>query len=500
MQIDTESIAMTGGFLMVMFVGFLLFVIGLITIHFLPLLLSKLNGYVLPKGTFSWPLLGETLSFLNPHPSNSIGTFLHNHCSKYGKVFKSHLFFTPTIVSCDEELNYFILQNEDKLFQCSYPKPIHGVLGSLSMLVAVGDTHKRLRSVALSLVTTTKSNPQFLNDIENTAIQILDSWKHKHQILFCEEARKFTFTVIVKQVLGLTPDDPHTSEILKDFLTFMKGLISLPLYIPGTPYARAVKARRRIASTVKAIIEERRKIRSASSTQQDNPRSFDFLEILLCVDALSEDEKVSFVLDSLLGGYETTSLLMAMVVHFLDQSTTALEHLKLEHQNIRNMKNINDVSLNWEDYKKMEFTQHVINEALRYGNVVKFVHRKALKDVKFKDFVIPSGWQVLPVLSAVHLDKTLHADASQFHPWRWENQEQTCKKFTPFGGGTRCCPGSELAKVEVAFFLHHLVQKFRWRTECGDLPFAYPYVEFPRGLPLYVEEYESNGVVDKKEN
>ena len=52
---------------------------------------------------------------------------------------------------------------------------------------------------------------------------------------------QFTFTVIVKQVLGLSPDDPQTSGILKDFLTFMKGLISLPLYIPGTPYARAVK-------------------------------------------------------------------------------------------------------------------------------------------------------------------------------------------------------------------------------------------------------------------
>lgn len=90
----------------------------------------------------------------------------------------------------------------------------------------------------------------------------------------------------------------------------------------------SLQARRRIASTVKAIIEERRKNSTASSTQ-DNTRSFDFLEILLCVDALSEDEKVSFVLDSLLGGYETTSLLMAMVVHFLDQSTTALEHLKV---------------------------------------------------------------------------------------------------------------------------------------------------------------------------
>lgn len=52
---------------------------------------------------------------------------------------------------------------------------------------------------------------------------------------------QFTFNVIVKQVLGLTPDEPQTTRILEDFLTFMRGLISLPLYIPGTPYARAVK-------------------------------------------------------------------------------------------------------------------------------------------------------------------------------------------------------------------------------------------------------------------
>lgn len=105
-------------------------------------------------------------------------------------MFKSHLFLSPTIVSCDEELNYFILQNEGKLFECSYPKPIHGILGKSSMLVAVGDTHKRLRNVAVSLVTITKSKPEFLNDIENTAIRVLRSWKDKPQVIFCKEARK----------------------------------------------------------------------------------------------------------------------------------------------------------------------------------------------------------------------------------------------------------------------------------------------------------------------
>ncbi|KAF6153875.1 hypothetical protein GIB67_001108 [Kingdonia uniflora] len=457
---------------------FLVLLVGLVLRsifnHYIPLFL---NLGLTPKGCFGLPLIGETLSLLKPHSSNSLGSFIQQHCSRYGKIFKSHVFGYPAIVSCDQELNYFILQNEDKLFQCSYPKPIHGVLGKFSMLVVVGDTHKRLRNTALTLVSTSKSKPEYLNDIDREATRILNSWETKKQVIFCEEARKFTFNVIVKQVLGLTPDDPQTTKILEDFLTFMKGLISFPLKIPGTPYARAVKARIRISSTVKAIVEERRR---------NGEKKGDFLETLLSANTLSEDEKVSFVLDSLLGGYETTSLLMAMAVHFLGQSPIALRQLKLEHQNIRKDKKKDDY-LNWEDYRKMEFTQNVINEALRCGNIVKFVHRKAIKDVRFKGYLIPCGWKVLPVFSAVHLDPSLHQDALQFNPWRWENQNQTCKKFTPFGGGPRFCPGSELAKVETAFFLHHLVLNFRWEPKEVDTPMAYPYVEFLRGLPLEVE-------------
>ncbi|KAK9143116.1 hypothetical protein Syun_012516 [Stephania yunnanensis] len=57
-----------------------------------------------------------------------------------------------------------------------------------------------------------------------------------------------------------------------------------------------------------------------------------------------------------------------------------------KHENIRRDKGERE-HLNREDYKKMEFTQNVINEALRCGNVVKFVHRKAIKDVRLKGFV-----------------------------------------------------------------------------------------------------------------
>ncbi|PWZ38935.1 Cytochrome P450 724B1 [Zea mays] len=432
--------------------------------HFLPLLLNPKA----PRGSFGWPLLGETLRFLTPHASNTLGGFLEDHCSRYGRVFKSHLFCTPTVVSCDQDLNHFILQNEERLFQCSYPRPIHGILGKSSMLVVLGEDHKRLRNLALAL--------------DRFVFLSYFLWAGRACTSSALSLRKaqFAFSVIVKQVLGLSPEEPVTARILEDFLAFMKGLISFPLYIPGTPYAKAVRARERISSTVKGIIKERR---SAGSWNKQG----DFLDVLLSSNELSDEEKVSFVLDSLLGGYETTSLLISMVVYFLGQSAQDLDLVKREHDSIRSNKG-KEECLTSEDYKKMEYTQQVINEALRCGNIVKFVHRKALKDVKYKEYLIPSGWKVLPVFTAVHLNPSLHGDAQQFQPCRWEGTSQgTSKRFTPFGGGPRLCPGSELAKVETAFFLHHLVLNYRWRIDGDDIPMAYPYVEFQRGLPIEIE-------------
>lgn len=45
----------------------------------------------LPEGSMGWPLIGETLSFLSPHRSNSPGTFLLEHCSRYANGWQHKL-------------------------------------------------------------------------------------------------------------------------------------------------------------------------------------------------------------------------------------------------------------------------------------------------------------------------------------------------------------------------------------------------------------------------
>ncbi|GAV84449.1 p450 domain-containing protein [Cephalotus follicularis] len=432
----------------------------------------------LPQGNMGWPLCGETLAFLKPHRSNSIGPFLQDHCLRYGRVFKSHLFGSPAIVSCDYDLNMFILQNEDKLFQVSYPKAIHGILGNLSLIIVSGELHKRLRNIAVSFITTSKSTPSFLHFVEKLSISMMVSWKHHKEITFFKDIKRFTLKVMVKHLLSIEPEEPLALKILQDFETYMRGFVSLPIYIPGTAYANAVKARASLSSTVREIIKGKEK-------QDDGFTRGDFLDVILSKRSLKDEEIVSIVLDIMLGGYETTATLLALIVYFLGHAPNVFEKLKEEHEAIRKRKEDGEL-LNWEDYEQMEFTNKVIYEAMRCGNVVKFVHRRALQDVQYKGYFIPAGWKVLPVFTGIHLDPSLHDNPTEFNPWRW-NDKAMYKKVMPFGGGPRLCPGPELAKVEISFFIHHLVLNYRLKLKADDFPLAYPYVEFLRGLPLEVE-------------
>lgn len=60
-----------------------------------------------------------------------------------------------------------------------------------------------------------------------------------------------------------------------------------------------------------------------------NAKEEDFLDVILSKQSLSYEEMVSIALDILLGGYETTSTLMALIMYFLAHAPSAFQKLKV---------------------------------------------------------------------------------------------------------------------------------------------------------------------------
>ena len=55
--------------------------------HILPLLRNP----DAPRGSFGWPLVGETIGFLRPHASNTTGDFLHSHITRFVRFVTMHM-------------------------------------------------------------------------------------------------------------------------------------------------------------------------------------------------------------------------------------------------------------------------------------------------------------------------------------------------------------------------------------------------------------------------
>ncbi|KAE8655092.1 Cytochrome P450 90B1 [Hibiscus syriacus] len=457
-------------------------------ILFFILIKRKQRRYNLPPGNMGWPFLGETIGYLRPYTATSVGEFMHQHISRYGNIYKSNLFGEKTIVSADAELNKFILQNDGRLFECSYPRSIGGILGKWSMLVLVGDMHRDMRIISLNFLSNARLRTHLLREVEKQTLLVLSTWKEKCVFSAQDEAKKFTFNLMAKNIMSMDPGHPETEQLKKEYVTFMKGVVSAPLNLPGTAYRKALQSR----STILKFIERKMEKRIRQTKEgKENPEEDDLLEWVLKHSNLSTEQILDLILSLLFAGHETSSVAITLAIYFLPGCPIgAIQQLREEHLEIaRSKEKSEEVELNWDDYKRMEFTQCVINETLRLGNVVRFLHRKALKDVRYKGYDIPCGWKVLPVIAAVHLDPSLFDHPQHFNPWRWQQNNGiggSSNYFMPFGGGPRLCAGTELAKLEMAVFIHHLVLNYRWELADTDQAFAFPFVDFPKGLPIRV--------------
>ncbi|PPD81984.1 hypothetical protein GOBAR_DD21067 [Gossypium barbadense] len=430
---------------------------------------KSLNPHRVPKGNLGWPFIGETLHFIASGYSSQPVSFMDKRKLLHGKVFKTHLLGTPIIVSTDPDVNKVVLQNHGNTFIPAYPKSITELLGEHSILQMNGNLQKRLHALIAGFLRSPQFKTRITAHIESSVVSTLGSWQHMQVLLVQEETKKITFEVLVKVLMSVGPGE-DLEFLRREFEEFIKGLICLPIKLPGT----------RLLKVVKKIVEERKLAMEEETDEKGMAK--DAVDVLLrdsSEEPSSDQIKQSLPLDFISGniiemmipGEETVPMAMTLAVKFLSGCPVALQQLMEENMELKKQKKESGEDYSWTDYLSLPFTQSVISETLRMANIINGVWRKALKDIDIK----------------VHMDEENYRNPYLFEPWRWEKIGAAANNnsFTPFGGGQRLCPGLELSRLEISIFLHHLVTTYRWVAQEDEIIY-FPTVKMKKKLPIKV--------------
>ncbi|KAL3727993.1 hypothetical protein ACJRO7_032698 [Eucalyptus globulus] len=390
----------------------------------------KCNG-VLPPGSLGLHLIGETLQLMVPGDSLDLIPFLKDRIQRYGTTFRTSVAGRAIIVSADPKFCHFVLRQDGKLFES-------WALDTFATLFAqegeaglnVTNVHKYVRGTVLKHFGMEALKERLLPLMEEVSQATITSWLGKESIDV-----KYT-TGTCKATVQSYPT--QSSKKLGDlYSSFIQGLLSIPLNIPGTIYHKCLKDRRKALSIIRRTVKDR--LSSHGRLQDD----------FLC-HVMQDMSKEKFLTEDFL-----VQLIFTLLFVTFDSD---------EHESIMKQREISKSPITWKEYKSMPFTLQVIHESLRLGNISPGLFRRTKTDVEWNGYTIPAHWGVLIATSALHLNPETYKEHLTFNPWRWKEYDSDVmlKNFMPFGSGMKQCAGAEYTRALLSMFLHILVTKYRW--------------------------------------
>ncbi|XP_044518566.1 cytochrome P450 26C1 [Gracilinanus agilis] len=206
----------------------------------------------LPKGSMGWPFFGETLHWLVQ------GSRFHSsRRERYGTVFKTHLLGKPLIRVSGAQNVRTLLLGEHRLVSSQWPQSARILLGSHTLLGAVGEPHRQRRKI-LARVFSRAALESYMPRIQATLRRELWTWCGvPGPISVYSAAKALTFRIATRILLGLRLEESECNELAKTFEQLMENLFSLPLDVPFSGLRKGIRARDLLHEHMeKAILEK----------------------------------------------------------------------------------------------------------------------------------------------------------------------------------------------------------------------------------------------------
>ncbi|XP_069584372.1 cytochrome P450 2K6-like isoform X1 [Ranitomeya imitator] len=172
---------------------------------------------------------------------------------------------------------------------------------------------------------------------------------------------------------------------------------------------------------------------------------------------------ITLVSNLIVAGLETTSTVLRWGLLLMMKYPDIQKNVQREIERV-----IGQRQPQIEDRKQMPYTDAVIHEIQRFGNIVPAVSPLATtQGIVFRGFFLPKGTHVIPLLGSVLKDKNYFEKPDEFYPEHFLNSQGHFVKneaFLPFSAGKRRCTGEILAKAELFLFFTGLLQNFSFQA------------------------------------
>ena len=373
--------------------------------------------------------LKETLDFFGD-PS-----FAQRRFETYGDVFATKLLTQPIVfIRGERAINDLFRQSE--LLEGWWPESVKQLLGSRSLANRSGAGHKARRRVVGQLFSSAalaRYTPSITGLVDGLAEELTST---DGPVPLAGRMRRFAFAVIASTVLGLDPD--RRDALFADFEIWTKALFSIPLAIPGTPFAKALAARQRLLKRIKDVLKEGR-----------NQGGLDLLSGGLDEAGipLEDDDLAEQLLLLLFAGYETTA-----------SSLSCLFRALLLHPEVMDWLQSDVMATGWPAPTAVQSQplDAPVLEVMRQTPPVGGFFRRSLQAIELADVAVPANSVIQVALTPTAISSG--TDLTEFRPQRHLDGsfEQT---LLPFGGGERVCLGKALAELEIRLMVVGLLQQ-----------------------------------------
>ncbi|GLJ35934.1 hypothetical protein SUGI_0721020 [Cryptomeria japonica] len=409
-------------------------------------------------------------------------SFYDSWTRTYGQTFIHWLGSTVRLNITDPDLIWEVLCNKSGLYKkCTQMKQLNGD-GLVSLEGEMWAQHRRIINPAFHIDNLKGLVPMMVASTST----MLAKWKERiekdaNEIEACKEFRDLTDDILShimfggsyvegRQIFDMQAEQALLiSEAPRSLLC---ALISR--FCPSRKKRYMRKLDKEIRSSLRQLIESRKKVRSAG---RSNGYSGDLLSVMTAGSRSKDTQQLQggFVQKTIImeteeiidecktfffAGHDTTVCLLTWTMVLLGmypywQDRARKEVLSICGQGAPKPENVNHLKL----------MGMILNEALRLYPPVVALIRQTDNDTKLGSLSIPAGTQLLFPIIALHHDEELWGEnAKEFNPERFSEGVSKAAKhpmaFMPFGLGPRVCVGQNFPVLQAKVILAMILQQF----------------------------------------